>query len=185
MTEGPHPDEVVNPIVDGILDEVVDDFITAARALVGIAVRSINAAPVEITLMQHRVLVLLASRGEQTVSALAGDLGVNASNGSRVCDRLQRLGLVARRRSVSDARSVCISITGEGRQVLQAVHAHRRTEVRGVLADLPAATVHNAVDALRQFNDAAHETGKGYWASAGQPSEPSTESSAESSAESK
>ncbi|WP_344341640.1 hypothetical protein, partial [Streptomyces rhizosphaericus] len=66
--------------MDPQLDEVVDEFITAGRALVALAVRSINAAPVEVTLVQHRVLVLLASRGEQSVNALADELGVNASN---------------------------------------------------------------------------------------------------------
>lgn len=148
---------------DPSLDAVVDEFLTASRALVALAVRSVNAAPVEVTLMQHRVLVLLSSRGEQTVSELAEELGVNASNASRVCDRLQRLALVARQRSTTDARSVRISVTDDGRAVLRAVHARRRAEVRAVLATIPAEQARGAVAALRTFNDAAHEVAEGDW----------------------
>src|SRR3954471_24051863 len=79
--------------------DMADAFITVSRALVGIAVRSVNAAPVEVTLTQHRLLVLLATGGDQTVKALAEQLQVNASNASRLCDRLQKLDLVARDRS--------------------------------------------------------------------------------------
>src|SRR6478609_10143943 len=36
-----------------VLDELTDAFLTSARALVALAIKSINAAPTEITLMQH------------------------------------------------------------------------------------------------------------------------------------
>jgi len=146
------------------LEEVVDGFVTAARALVAVAVRSINAAPVEVTVTQHRVLVLLASRGEATVSSLAEQLGVNASNASRVCDRLQRLGLVSRRRSTSDARSVMVALTADGIEVLRAVSRHRRDEVRQVLSTMPVEVARRTVESLRAFNEAAHEIGDGDWA---------------------
>ncbi|WP_148616083.1 MarR family winged helix-turn-helix transcriptional regulator [Nocardioides rubriscoriae] len=160
-----HHDQDTPPDVDHdpSLDPVVDEFLTASRALVALAIRSVNASPVDVTLMQHRVLVLLSSRGEQTVSELAEELGVNASNASRVCDRLQRLALVARQRSTTDARSVRISVTDDGRAVLRAVHAHRRAEVRAVLANLSADEARAAVAALRAFNDAAHEAAEGDW----------------------
>ena len=145
------------------LEELTDSFLTAARALVALAVRSVNASPVEVTLVQHRVLVLLASQGEQSVSALAGQLGVNASNASRVCDRLQRLGLVTRRRSTTDARSVKVALTSEGTQVLRAVIEHRRGEVREILGSLAPAMAEGAVAALRAFNEAANEVADGDW----------------------
>jgi DNA-binding MarR family transcriptional regulator len=139
------------------LDELTDAFLTSARALVALAVRSINAAPVEVTLMQHRVLVLLASQSEQSVSALAEQLGVNASNASRVCDRLERLGLVSRRRSTTDARSVRVALTAEGMDVLQAVNHYRRNEIRHVLSSLSTEVGRDVVEALRSFNEAADE----------------------------
>lgn len=84
--------------------DVAEAFMAISRALVGIAVRSINVAAVEVTLTQHTLLVLLATGGDQTVGALAEQLEVNASNTSRLCDRLQKLGLVARVRSSIDGR---------------------------------------------------------------------------------
>ena len=145
------------------LEELTDAFVTSARALVAMALRSVNASPVEVTLMQHRVLVLLASRGEQSVSMLAEHLGVNASNASRVCDRLQRLGLLARRRSTTDARSVKVAVTGDGMDVVRSVDEHRRAEVRGLLGSLSPEAGSHVVQALRTFNEAAHESAQQDW----------------------
>ena len=145
------------------VDALTDAFVTAARALVAVAVRSVNAAPVDITLPQHRVLVLLASRGEQSVGALAEQLGVNASNASRVCDRLQRLGLVSRRRSTHDARSVKVALTDDGVEVLRVVGEHRHQEVRRILSSVGPDTAGVALEALRAFNEAAGEIADGDW----------------------
>ena len=73
-------------------EELVEELLTASRALVGIAIRSIAAAPVEVTVAQHRLLVLLAAHGPQSVGEIAEHLGVNPSNASRHGDRLQRWG---------------------------------------------------------------------------------------------
>jgi DNA-binding MarR family transcriptional regulator len=154
------------------LDELTDAFLTSARALVALAVRSINAAPVEVTVMQHRVLVLLAAHREQSVSDLAEQLGVNASNASRVCDRLQRLGLVARHRSAADARSVTVALTPEGMDLLNAVNRFRRKEIRRVLESLTTEVGRDVVEALRTFNDAAHERADTEWIVPGATEEP-------------
>jgi DNA-binding MarR family transcriptional regulator len=146
-----------------VREEVADAFITVSRALLGIAVRSINAAPVEVTLAQHRLLVLLATGGDQTVGALAEQLGVNASNASRLCDRLQRLGLVMRDRSSSDGRSVDVSLTAAGRELLETVRAHRRHAVERVLAQMSDGNVKAAIEALTAFGEAAHEIGEAEW----------------------
>lgn len=145
------------------VDSLTEGFVTAARALVALAVRSIGASPVEVTVPQHRVLVLLASRGEQSVGALAEQLGVNASNASRVCDRLQRSGLVARRRSTSDARSVKVALTDAGLEVLRVVAEHRRAEVRRILGAMELADTRRTVEALRAFTAAADEVADGDW----------------------
>ena len=114
-------------------DQLVEEFLTASRALVGLAVQSVAESPVEVTLVQYRVLVLLAARGEQQVGDIAAALGVNPSNATRHCDRLQRLGLVARRRSTDDGRVVRVGLTDGGKQVVEAVTARRRAEVQRVV----------------------------------------------------
>lgn len=145
-------------------DEMADAFITASRALVGIAVRSINAAPVEITLTQHRLLVLLATGGDQMVGTLAEQLHVNASNASRLCDRLQRLGLLTRTRSRSDGRAVEVSLTPEGGELLEKVRRHRRTEVQHILGQMRTADVQLTVQVMAAFGEAAREAGEDEWA---------------------
>ena len=144
-------------------NDLADAFITVSRALVGIAVRSINAAPVEVTLVQHRLLVLLATGGDQTVGTLAGQLEVNASIASRLCDRLQKLGLVTRDRSSSDGRAVDVSLTASGRKLLETVRAHRRHEVRRILTHMPRHDVEAAIRALTAFGAAANEAGEAQW----------------------
>ena len=120
-------------------EKLVEELLTTSRALVGIAIRSINAAPVDVTVAQHRLLVLLASHGPQSVSEIAGYLGVNPSNASRHGDRLQRLGLVQRSRSAEDGRVVPITLTTTGRQLLDSVTRRRREELTN-LAELISPT---------------------------------------------
>jgi DNA-binding MarR family transcriptional regulator len=60
---------------------------------VAVAARSLSVGDAEITLQQHRALVVLASRGPQRITDLADLLAVNSSTATRHCDRLQRHGL--------------------------------------------------------------------------------------------
>jgi DNA-binding MarR family transcriptional regulator len=146
-----------------VRDDIADAFITASRALVGIAVRSINVAPVEVTLVQHRLLVLLATGGDQTVGALAEQLEINASNASRLCDRLQKLGFIARDRSSSDGRAVDVSLTAAGHDLLETVRTYRRREIQRVLGHMPRTDVDTTIKALTAFGEAAHEVGEAAW----------------------
>ena len=145
-------------------DDLADAFLTASRALIGLAVRSIEAAPVDVTVAQHRVLVLLAARGELTIGDLADGLGVNPSNATRYCDRLQRLELVHRARSVEDGRMVRVGLTQEGQALVTAVTERRRQEVDEVLERMTGPDATRVVAALRAFNRAAGEVEDRDWA---------------------
>jgi DNA-binding MarR family transcriptional regulator len=144
---------------DSPRDALAEAFVTASRALVGVAIRSIGAAPVDITVPQHRLLVLLAGSGGTAIRALADQLGVDPSNASRSCDRLQRLGLISRQRSSADGRSVEVTLTGAGRALLLTVREHRIEQVKRILADVSEAKVAAMIDALQTFSEAAHEVG--------------------------
>ena len=144
-------------------DEVVEELLATSRALVGVAVRSLAAAPVDITVAQQRVLVLLAAQGPQSVGRIAEQLGVNPSNASRHCDRLQRLGLLGRSRSAEDGRVVRIALTAEGRELLESVTQHRRDALAGVVRRLPADERAAVLVALRRLNAANEEVGDAGW----------------------
>jgi DNA-binding MarR family transcriptional regulator len=137
--------------------ELVERFVTASRVLVGIAVRSIEAATPPVTETQHRVLVVLSGAGDLAVTELADRLGVNQSNASRVVDRLQRLSLVLRRRASGDARVVEVAITEQGRRLVEAVMERRRQEVAEVLGRMHHERADQVVAALEAFNQAANE----------------------------
>jgi DNA-binding MarR family transcriptional regulator len=144
-------------------EKLVDGFLTASRALVGVAVRSIDAAEPPVTAPQHRLLVLLAARGPQLVGDLAAELNVNSSSATRQCDRLERRGLVARDRSTTDRRSVVVSLTAPGRSLLHTVTEIRRTEIATILDRMPDDQVPGALAALRAFSEAAGELDDGDW----------------------
>lgn len=144
-------------------DEVVDALLTASRALVGVAVRSIEKAEPAVTTPQHRMMVLLAARGPQIVGYLAAELAVNSSSATRQCDRLERKGLVTRTRSETDGRAVVVSLTPAGRSVLRTVTDARRAEITAIVEQMPPHSARGVLSALQQFSTAAGEVGDADW----------------------
>lgn len=133
-------------------------FMTASRALMGMSLRSVAAAPVPLTVPQHRLLVLVSADGPRRIGALADDLGVNQSNASRLVARLAEQGLVQRVTDPTDRRASVVEATTAGLRVLDAVTEHRLRELRAVVGAMPPKTWRPAVQVLRAFNAAAHET---------------------------
>jgi DNA-binding MarR family transcriptional regulator len=113
---------------DGIGD-VADVVLVASRALIGVSVRSIATVEDDLTLVQYRALVLMASRGEQKVSDLAEGLGVHPSTATRLCDRLVAKNFVHRVTSSESRREITLTVTPAGRGVLRTVTARRRNEI--------------------------------------------------------
>ena len=144
-------------------EAVAEAFLAAGRTLMGMSIASVGAARVEVTMVQFRTLVLLADEGERTVGEIGAELGVNASNATRHCDRLQKIGLLRRRRSTTDGRVVRVALTTDGRRLVDEVKAQRRAEVLQVLERMPLRDQVGAVHALTAFNRAAHEHGGGEW----------------------
>jgi DNA-binding MarR family transcriptional regulator len=136
-------------------DRLADAVIGASRALVAIAVRSMAAGTAQITVAQHRVLVLLEERESLSVSAVGARLGVDQSNASRHCARLEHLGLVTRSRASRDGRAVDVRLTPAGHRQVQVVREARRREIDRVLAGLPDSVVREVTAAFEVFDRAA------------------------------
>jgi DNA-binding MarR family transcriptional regulator len=143
--------------------DLVEAFLTASRVLVAVAVRSLAAGDGEITLAQHRALVLLAAQGPLRMADLAELLGVNSSTATRLCDRLQRRGLIRRRQAPEDRRAVRVSLTEHGQRLVQQVNQARRSEIRRVLQAMPQEAHPSLLAALRGFADAAGEVPEQSW----------------------
>jgi DNA-binding MarR family transcriptional regulator len=131
--------------------------LTASRALMGIAVRSIAAVEDDVTLVQYRALVLLTSRGDLNVSDLAEALGVHPSTATRLCDRLVAKDLVARATSVESRREIVLTVAPAGRAIVRAVSARRRREVTRIVERLPRDERQRLRAVLGVFAEAAGE----------------------------
>lgn len=138
-------------------------LLSASRALVGVAVRSLAAIEDSITLPQYRALVVLASHGEQNVGVLAEVLAIHPSSATRLCDRLAGKGLIERNTSVESRREVTVTLTHAGRALLRSVTQRRVREINKIATRLDPEVRRAAIDALTAFAVAAGEIPDEAW----------------------
>lgn len=77
------------------------------------------AAETGLTPSQLLLLQEVARRGEATPSSLAAAVQFSQATVTNLADRLEALGLVARRRGDQDRRQIWVSVTPKGRQILE------------------------------------------------------------------
>jgi DNA-binding MarR family transcriptional regulator len=145
-------------------EEFVDAFLSASRALVAVAARSLADLGEDVTLPQYRALVVLAARGPQRAVDLAAGLGVTPSTASRMIERLVRKRLVGRTRTQEDRRTLRVQLTEAGRQIVAQVTMRRREEIERILALTPTRGRKTLTDALQAFAAAAGEAPERDWA---------------------
>ena len=138
--------------------ELIDAFVVASRALVGIVARSLAGAGQDVTLPQYRALVILSTEGPQRIIDLATHLGVTASTASRMIDRLVRKHLVRRRQAKEDRRSLRIDLTESGRDVVDETSRRRRIEIERIMKEMPAGSRRPLTKAVVAFAVAAGES---------------------------
>lgn len=106
---------------------------------VAVTATAIAEAAPDLTLLQWRVIVVLAdARDGVQVSELARLLGSKTPAMSRLLTRLRRRNLVAARKDQADRRITTIQLTAVGRALWQLVVERRRVDLEDVLrrADL-------------------------------------------------
>ena len=138
-------------------------MLTASRALVAIAARSLAAAADEVTLTQYRSLVVLAARGPQSIAALAEAVAVTPPTASRLTERLVRKGLVRRKVDPRDRRAVRLELAPSGRSLVDAVTERRRAEIAHLLDGVSEDAQQAMVAALRTLAAAAGEAPDQDW----------------------
>jgi DNA-binding MarR family transcriptional regulator len=139
------------------IDDAADVVLVASRALMGVSVRSIETVEDDVTLVQYRALVLMASHGGQNVSDLAEGLGVHPSTATRLCDRLVAKGLVHRVTSSESRREITLTVTPAGRGLLRTVTARRRKEIIRIVERLTRDERRQLRVAFNAFAEAAGE----------------------------
>ena len=88
------------------------------------------------TLAEARVIYEIAIREGTTPSQIAAELDLDPGYLSRILARLQRDGLVDRRRAVGDGRSVTLSLTEDGRSQFATMDARSAAQVEGLIDGL-------------------------------------------------
>lgn len=156
-------DAANDPVASHSDETVVEAFLSASRALVAVAARSLASSDADITLPQYRALVVLASRGPQRIRDLAEHLAIDSSNATRACDRLQRRGFVRRHQDADDRRSVRVSVTPSGEELVRVITEARRGEITQIIASMPDWGRGQVVAGLRAFADAAGEVPEQDW----------------------
>ncbi len=146
-------------------EAMVDAVLTASRVLVAVAARSLADAGEEVTLTQYRSLVVLASRGPQSVAALAEAVAVTPPTASRLLERLVRKRLVWRRADRHDRRQVRVALTETGRRLIDTVTQRRRDQIAELLTNIPPEAQRSVVAGLRELATSAGEVPEQDWSS--------------------
>lgn len=95
------------------------------------------AAETGLTPSQLLLLQEVARRGEATPSSLAAAVQFSQATVTNLADRLEALGLVARRRGDQDRRQIWVSVTPKGRQILETAPDMLQAQFSGRFQNLP------------------------------------------------
>ena len=142
---------------------VAEALLTASRALVAVAARSLAEVDGVVTLPQYRALVVLAAKGPQNVGELADALTIHPSTATRLCDRLVAKKLVRRVLSRANRRETTISLSHSGKDLVDQVTALRRREIDHIVGRIPVAVRPSLITALTTFAEAAGEIPDQSW----------------------
>jgi DNA-binding MarR family transcriptional regulator len=132
-----------------------DAVLSATRAFVGLAARSLVEVSDDVSLTQYRVLVLLDGHGPQAMGRLAASLGVKPSTVTRMCDVLVHKRLIRRRPAPDNRRTVCAELTAGGRRLVSQVTARRGRLIDAVLARMTPGARDRFARSLAEFAEAA------------------------------
>jgi DNA-binding MarR family transcriptional regulator len=109
-----------------------------------------------LSLVHLNVLMILRSRGPLTMTHLAELLDVSVASATGIIDRMEKKGVIERRRSEQDRRVVEVYVTEGGQQVFSAMEAERRirlTQLLGSIADADLAALLTGLRALREARE--------------------------------
>src|SRR3954447_14231384 len=144
------------PLTDGTVGVGdIEPLIESSEVITGIIVHSLPEVNSGVTVPQLRVLVMLSQDERVNVNAVAAELGVNASNASRTCDRLVERGLLRRKDDPADRRRVLLSLTKTGHRLITTVMDHRRREFAEIVADMRDTDRRGLMRSLQAFTTAA------------------------------
>jgi DNA-binding MarR family transcriptional regulator len=104
----------------------------------------------DLTAIQHMALAILNKRPNIGLSELADIAHVGSSSMSGVVDRLTKAGYIARGRHEHDRRSLVLTLTPEGKDIMEKVDAMWMERVLPIL-DIPKEHLEMVLDIHKQM----------------------------------
>jgi DNA-binding MarR family transcriptional regulator len=137
----------------------MEPLMVASRTINAIIVRALAQVDEVLTVPQLRVLVVLTRTEYASLSAVAGEIGVNPSNTSRTCEQLVQRGLITRAEDPRDRRRLLLALSPAGRELLDQVMTQRREMLDVIVGAMRPRDQRSLMGALAAFNDASERTG--------------------------
>ena len=88
--------------------------------------------------LESQALLQIERSAKPSIQDVGRAVRLTKSGATRIIDRLERRGLVKRRRSAADGRVCCVAVTNQGRRVATAIASSYATYLDEVLKDLDA-----------------------------------------------
>ncbi|MEU1471179.1 MarR family transcriptional regulator [Streptomyces sp. NPDC005761] len=140
------------------LDTVAEDVCAASELLEVLWGRGQEAAPPgTVSPSQLRALLVIEKQEGSNLRSLGESLGSRAPSVSRLCDRMEAMGLVQRGPSPTSRREVELRLTVRGRTLLEECRAIRTRELSAVLERMQPAEVAALAEGLAAFHSAASQ----------------------------
>lgn len=125
------------------------------RALVGLTLHSLRVLDGEVSLPQFRLLLVLSGLGRVPSSRLAAELGMTASSVTRLADRMEAAGLLARGTDPRSRSIVTVEVTEAGVDLVARVVERRHVLLAAVLNRMDPAERQAAARLARRFAELA------------------------------
>jgi DNA-binding MarR family transcriptional regulator len=105
-----------------------------------------------LTLPQLQLLKLMARDGQHQVSEAAHFLGVSPPAATKNIDKLEGLGLIVRERSTGDRRATLLSVSPEGRRLVEEYERRKAQLVTPVLERFRPEELHQLTTLMERFS---------------------------------
>jgi DNA-binding MarR family transcriptional regulator len=112
----------------------------------------------------HALMVLLERAREQaptSQAALGVTLGIDKSNVTRLCSRMEAAGHVSQERASDDGRSRLVSLTGSGKRLAQRIEQASQARFSRIVVALPRRERSTVFASLAALNAAIESLGEG------------------------
>jgi DNA-binding MarR family transcriptional regulator len=119
------------------------------------ALHATEFTTLDITMAQAKLLYVVATAGELSMSEIAQRLGVTISTTSGAVERLVELGLLARTEDPANRRQVCVSVTETGTATLEQVRELSIHQLRTLFEHMTDNDLGVIERAIRIMTDAA------------------------------